>query len=160
MKIFLKIWLPVFMITAFLSSAAFGAEESYPAPEFKLADLIGAAVTLSSYKDKQPVILFFWTTSCPLCRRQIKVINNVYPELSKAGAEVLAINVGDYAYEVEKFLKYYPLSCRVILDKDTAVARSYGIFGVPTYIMVDKKGNIRFADYYFPEKEYKALLRE
>lgn len=130
------------------------------APDFKLTDLDKNIITLSNYRNKQPVILFFWTTWCPFCRKELKILNNMYPELLKEGLEVLAINVGEYTYKVENFAKTYKLTYKVLLDKDTTVTESYGILGVPTYILIDKQGNIRFKVNAFPKEEYKNLISQ
>jgi peroxiredoxin len=129
------------------------------ASDFKLQDLSQNTYALSSYKDKQPVALFFWTTWCPFCRRELKLLNERYLELRAAGLEVLAIDVGEAPYRVESFMKNYALSFKVLLDKDTSVATAYDILGVPTYVLVDKKGHIVFKDNYLPEN-YKTLILE
>ncbi|MCX5703901.1 MAG: TlpA disulfide reductase family protein [Candidatus Omnitrophica bacterium] len=128
------------------------------AQDFILKDLNQNTVILSSYKNKQPVLLFFWTTWCPYCRGELKVLNGIYPELTKEGWEVFAIDVDEPAYRVESFLESYGLIFKVLLDKDAAVMESYGLFGVPTYVLVDKEGYIVFKDHYFPKGEYKKLI--
>lgn len=115
---------------------------------------------ISSYKNKQPVLLFFWTTWCPFCRKELRDLNQLYPELKKDDLEVLAIDVGESPDKVKSFIKGYALSFKVLLDKDTVVAQTYSILGVPTYVLVDKKGSVVFQDHYFPRKEYKGLLTE
>lgn len=126
--------------------------------DFKLQDLNQNTLTLSSYKDKQPVILFFWTTWCPFCRNELRLLKDIYPQLVKEGWELFAINAGEPAYKVDKFVKGYALNFKVLLDKDTTVAGSYGILGVPTYLLIDKKGYIVFNDHYFPKAKYKELI--
>ncbi|MBP7215966.1 MAG: TlpA family protein disulfide reductase [Candidatus Omnitrophica bacterium] len=128
------------------------------APDFSLQDTRQDNVTLSEYKNKNPVLLFFWTTWCPFCQKEIRNLNSQYGSLVKDGFEVIAINVGERADVVESFISSFYLSFRVLLDKDTAVATQYGILGVPTYVLVDKEGKIIFKDNYFPQEEYKALI--
>ncbi len=130
------------------------------APDFKLQDLNQNTFSLSSYKDKQPVILFFWTTWCPFCRNELRLLKDIYPQLVKEGWELFAINVGESAYKVEKFTKDYALNFTVLLDKDTTVVYSYGILGVPTYIILNKDGYIVFKDNYFPKGIYKELISQ
>ena len=127
------------------------------APDFKLEDIKGGPVSLSSYRDKNAVILLFWTTWCPYCRKEIKNLNNMYADLKKDGFEVLAVNVGEPLYKVDNFAKSYQLDYPVLLDKDTSVSLSYGVMGIPFYLIIDKKGMVRFADNYFPRTEYKEL---
>lgn len=162
MKNYSKI--PQFMLFIFLWVACISVKEIAAnglsaskfsiAPDFKLQDLRENTVTLSSYRDKKPVILFFWTTWCPFCRTELKVLNDKYQDLTKDGFEVLAINVGEYAYKVDNFVKRYSPTFGVLLDKDTAVAGAYELLGVPTYVVVDKQGYIRFKGHTFPKHKY------
>jgi peroxiredoxin len=102
--------------------------------------------------------LFFWTTWCPYCRIDLKTINAKYEELSRDGLKVLPINVGEPTNRVKNLLKNYNLVFKVLLDKDAKVAYAYGLSGVPTYVLIDKKGNIVSMGYQFPQKEYKAII--
>lgn len=128
------------------------------APNFQLQDIYQDIYILSSYKDKQPLLLFFWTTWCPFCQRELSVLNNMYSGLVEDGLEVLSINVGERPDTVRDFVKDYYLAYRVLLDKDTSVSNSYGMLGVPTYVLIDKQGYIVFKDNYFPQRKYKELI--
>jgi peroxiredoxin len=130
------------------------------APDFSLQDLNKNTYTLSSYRSKQPVILFFWTTWCHFCRRELKMLKDIYPQLQKDGAELLAISVKEPAYKVDNFLKGYVLNFKVLLDRYATVAAAYDILGVPTFVLIDKKGRIVFRTNYFPKEKYKELIYE
>ncbi len=150
----------IFMVVFFISFLApHGlSKELKTARDFVLQDLYQDTCVLSSYKDKQPVLLFFWTTWCPYCQKELRSLNQSYAGLVEDGLEVLSINVGELPDVVEDFTKSYYLAYRVLLDKDTTVAQSYGVLGVPVYIIVDKNGYIVFQDSYFPYREYKDLI--
>jgi peroxiredoxin len=133
-------------------------EEMLPVLDFQLPDLYKQTVTLSSYINKQPVLLFFWTTWCPFCRKELKVLENMQGRLAKEGLELLLINVGESSERVNNFLKKYSLAFKVLLDQDGEAANSFGLLGVPTYILIDKKGYILFRGYSFSEKILKETL--
>jgi peroxiredoxin len=135
-----------------------GTDSAKLAPDFTLYDLYQNAYTLSNYRDKQPVLLLFWTTWCPFCRKELKVLNGMYSGLAADGLEVLSLNAGEIPSTVESFVQDYNLAYRVLLDKDNRVAVSYGLIGVPTYILVNKQGEVVFKDNYLPVTEYKDLL--
>lgn len=160
MKNCVKISLFILIIFVFLLVNYVLAEDPVLALDFRLQDLQQDAVTLSSYRDKQSVLLLFWATWCPFCREELRALNDKYAGLVKDGLEVLAINVGELTDKVENFLKRYYLAYRVLLDKDTTVARSYEILGIPTYVLINKKGHIVFTGHYFPQKKYKELISE
>lgn len=129
------------------------------APQFELQDIHKGKVSLSSFKDTQPVLLFFWTTWCPFCRKELNIVNEKYQELVADGVEVLAIDVGEPGYKVENYLKKSPVNFKVLLDADTTVSNSYDVLGVPTFVLVDKKGYILFQGNNFPES-YKRLIEK
>jgi len=146
------------MLAVILFPAFLAAQESELAPEFKLKDIYGNTVSLNNYKDKQAVLLLFWTSWCPYCRKELKLVNEKYTELVADGTEVLAINIGEPVDKVTNFVKSYNLTFRVLLDEDTNVAEAYELLGIPTYIIIDKKGYIRYKDYTFPAEKYKELI--
>lgn len=127
------------------------------AANFTLLDLENKQVALSDFKNKS-LILFFWTTWCPFCRSELKILNNMYERIVRDGLELLAINVGEPFYKVDNFTKRYNFNFKVLLDKDTEVADAYGVLGVPTYIFIDKDGYILSQAHSFSEKLYKKLI--
>lgn len=133
-------------------------KETNTAFDFRLQDLNQKTFTLSSYKDKQTVILFFWTTWCPFCRDELRILNERYLELVKDGIELLAIDIGESGYKVDRFVRNYALAFKILLDKEATVAYAYDILGVPTYIFIDKKGNIVFRSHSFPQQKYKEII--
>ncbi|MFA4842217.1 MAG: TlpA disulfide reductase family protein [Candidatus Omnitrophota bacterium] len=159
MKNYLKPISLLCLLVLLLSSCGFAQESKnkLPVPDFQLQDLVGETVSLSDYKGKQPVLLFFWTTWCPFCRKELKVLNEKHASLTRDGLEVLAIDIGEPWEKVDNFVKSFGLNFLVLLDKDTNTAEAYDIVGVPTFVLVDKKGNIVFKDNFFPAR-YKDLL--
>jgi len=155
-KYFFAVMMMVMAFVLAKSNLAIG--EGAIAPNFQLKDLAGNSVTISEYKGKQDVLLFFWTTWCPYCRKGLKVLNEKHAQLSKDGVEILAINVNEPADKVDNFVKIHPLTFKTLLDVDSDVAMTYKLLGFPTYIIVDKEGYIRFTGFSFPEKEYKDLI--
>ena len=154
----------IFTIASFSSVSCMQAadldiKEPNLAPDFKLRDLEQNIFTLSDYKDRHPVLLFFWTTWCPFCRKELKLLKQMYPELVNNGLQVLAINVGEPAYKVANFVTSYQLNYKVLLDKDTNVTYSFDVLGVPTYVLVGEKGKITFISHTFPKDKYKDLIQ-
>lgn len=134
-------------------------EEQLPlAPDFTLRDLQMKPVSLSAYRNKQPVLLLFWTSWCPFCVKELNKLNAKYKSLADQGIEVLTINAGEPAYKVNAFVKGKGFNFKILLDEHAAVAGSYGVLGVPAFILVDKNGRIIFTDYYFSDKKIEELL--
>jgi peroxiredoxin len=144
------------------ASCAYAAENNITAdlkkaPDFQLTDLNDKAISLSDYKDKQAVVLFFWTTWCPYCRTELKTLNAEFANLAKDSIALLAVNVGEPKYKVENFVNSRNLSFTVLLDRDSLGAEAYDLLGVPAYFVIDRSGRIISEGSRFPRGILKEL---
>ncbi len=128
------------------------------APDFQLTDLQYKTVSLSDYKDKKGVILFFWTSWCTFCRGELERMNQEYTELEKDSIGLLTINVGEGRGRVESFVNSQKLNFTVLLDENSHVSDMYEVIGVPTYILINKSGRIIFNSSSFPRAKLKELV--
>jgi peroxiredoxin len=129
------------------------------AANFKLRDINNIEVSLSDFIGKQPVLLFFWTTWCPYCVEALGNLNPRYLQLKQDGCEVLAVNLGESADKVSKYVKKYNPFFKVLVDRDKSVAYAYDVLGVPTYILINKRGEIAAQTHSFPD-DYKGLISQ
>jgi len=127
------------------------------AVDFQLRDLKGKSVSLSDFRGRKPVLLFFWATWCPYCRTQMGKINKMYQDIAQRGIVVLPVNVGEDSARAGRFMSRFPSVPTSLLDTDRSVAQSFGVGGIPTYLLIDKKGNVVFLGNYFPDVEYRQL---
>lgn len=123
-----------------------------------LNDLNAEKTDISSYKGKA-VLLFFWTTWCPYCRDEIKMLDGMAPQMQKDGIEVFAVNVGESDSKVFSFVGKNMLTLRILLDRDGKAADNYDVIGVPTFIILDKTGKAVSRANTFP-RDYKNLLKD
>ena len=155
-----KLLLCVLVLAAIFSPVSFVQAKNngtLTALDFRLSGLDQKIHSLSDYKGKNNVLLFFWTTWCPFCRKEIKKLNDRSEELAKDGIMVLGINVGEPRAKVEKYIEKNGIKLPILLDEDTVVSDTYGIMGVPTFFLVDKSGVVIFSDNYFPD-DYKNIM--
>lgn len=126
------------------------------APDFTLNDIEGNAFEFSKISGKQAALLFFWTTWCPHCRSAISRISQEQEALAKDGVALLAINIEESKERVGKFIEDLKANGRkvdfpILIDEQAQAAKSYSVIGIPTFILVDKQGNIVFKNHYFPD---------
>jgi peroxiredoxin len=114
-----------------------------PAPDFELALLGGGQMTLSQHKGKEIVVLDFWASWCPPCRRSMPIIESVAAAFKDKGVVLYAINQGEDAATIRKFLTAQKLNVTVALDKDRAVGAQYGASAIPLTVIVGKDGIIQ-----------------
>jgi len=138
----------IFLVLGFSNKATAG--------DLILNDLSGKKVNLSSSSGK-PTILFFWTTWCPYCRKEIKTLNQMYPQMKKEGITVFAVNIGEPDDKVQRFFMSNALTFGVLLDQAGTAADKYNVIGVPTYVFMDKSGRVISQAHALP-LDYKKLL--
>lgn len=110
------------------------------APGFTLPGINGGQISLSDYKGK-PVVLDFWASWCPNCRRDMPVMNSLY-EKYDGQVEVIAINMQEPENVAKKFFNGEGFSFRGALDATGNVTRDYGVGYTNTHVLIDKDGNI------------------
>jgi len=111
------------------------------APGFSARLLDGSAVSLHDFRG-QPLLLQFWATWCPVCSMEqgsIDAIARDYAVLSVALDEAAADEIRDWM--AEKGVSY-----AVIRDPSGQISGQFGVQGVPTSMILDADGNIRFVE--------------
>jgi cytochrome c biogenesis protein CcmG/thiol:disulfide interchange protein DsbE len=91
----------------------------------------------------KPVVIRFWADWCKYCEGEMKDIEKVYQRLKPRGLEVIAINAGQDKKTVVEFMKKLGVSYPALLDENSAIAKRYGVVGLPTTYFVDAKGIVR-----------------
>lgn len=112
-----------------------------PAPQFNLRSLDGQTFSNSSLSGNI-VLLEFWATWCPYCRKDQAAVDAIRSEYSGRGVVVVAVDVGEDESIVRQYLQKNPRSCSVALDESNAVASRFGMSGVPHYVVIDRNGNV------------------
>jgi len=112
------------------------------APVFNLMDISGTKHSLSDYKGKT-VLLFFTTTWCPHCKKDIPNLKKIHAAYRDSGLEIIAIYIQESQKKVHSFATKYDLPYTILLDTEGLAARAYGIRGVPTKVLIDKNGTIQ-----------------
>ena len=141
------------------SSPAIENKAILKTPDFTLDDLNGKKVSLSNFAGK-PVILFIWTTWCPFCRGEILELQNKYKDMKAGGIELLAIDIGESREKVKKFLDKKNIEFPVLLDIDFKVANMYAVIGVPTIILINSQGEIKFQGNSLPDNYVQILSQK
>jgi peroxiredoxin len=110
------------------------------APAFTLNDISGKSVSLADFKGKV-VILDFWATWCPPCRREIPDFISIQKEYGGRGVQVVGIAL-DELPKVQAFVRDNGMQYPVLIGDDNVVARYGGIEGIPTTFIIDRSGKI------------------
>ena len=140
-------------------------DDGQVAPDFKLEDLNGNAVTLSSFRGKV-VLLAFWASWCPRCMEELAFLQGLYTRREK-DLVVLAINQETqnlspvHVAKLKEEIGGLGIQFPVLLDKNLEVWKSYCINALPTSVILDREAKVRFAEpnyYWASQKKIKAIL--
>lgn len=110
------------------------------APDITLTGLDGHKVKLSSLKGKV-VMIDFWATWCPPCRKGLPITNKMHSKFASKGLKVFAVSNEDKK-TVADFVKANKYTFPTFLDLNNAAGHTYGIQAIPTLVIVDAKGNL------------------
>jgi len=111
-----------------------------PGLSFKATTLDGDELTSDSLQGKT-VLVQFWTTWCPHCRKDQSPVDGITRDFEDKGLVVIAVDVDEPRNTVTKYLKQSPRSCRIVLAKDTDLAALFPPSSFPTYVLIDRDGN-------------------
>ena len=137
-----RLYLTLATVVLLTSTLTFAAdEEGQPAPRFHAKTTTGESFTNDSVKGKV-VLLQFWTTWCPYCKKEQSLVESIDREFAGKGVIVLAIDVAESKKKVRQYLQDSPRSCRVVLTEDTNLAAMYQANSYPIYVVIDREGNI------------------
>lgn len=125
------------------SSSSWAVRVGSPAPDFTLTDLGGHKVTLSALRGKV-VLLNFWSSGCGPCVAEIPSLNELQKELSGQGLLVLGVSIDQTEAPVRDLVARLKVQYTNLMDSSRDVYfDSYGLFGQPISIIVDRGGVIR-----------------
>jgi len=92
----------------------------------------------------QVVVIDFWATWCGPCHIQARILEPLYREYKGRGVQFLAANIGEDSATVKEFLREKPIPYPVLLDPEDTISGKLGIQGLPTLMVVDKKGKVSY----------------
>ena len=150
------------------AQTATGVRAGSMAPDFSLPDISGQTFTLSTYRSKSNVLLFFNEgLSCSPCLKQMSDLDQVNRQFADLNIVVVSITGDPPNLLVEWAGSSGPRYGKVLSDQSLAVSKLYDMLGpdvsmMPgtapghTFILVDKSGVIKWRQDYGPVNMYVA----
>jgi peroxiredoxin len=109
-------------------------------PEFALTDLSGKSWTFSELRGKV-VLVNFWATWCPPCRKEMPDLETLYGRFGSKGLVVLGIS-DEEAAKVDPFIRERKVSFPVLLDPGRKVNEMFAVEGIPKSFVYDREGKL------------------
>jgi cytochrome c biogenesis protein CcmG/thiol:disulfide interchange protein DsbE len=134
------------------------------ADDFRLQDLKGNAISLSSLRGKV-VFLNVWATWCAPCREEMPSIESLYKEFgTDKDFVVLAVSQDtDWLKAVAPYVEKNGCDFTVLLDPRNEVGEAYRVSGVPETFIIGRDGRIvahHVGPYDWSTSEMREALQE
>ncbi len=88
------------------------------------------------------IFLNFWATWCVPCKHEMPDMEELHYLMKGEKFRMLAVAFSESDEKVGKFLKDYPYSFDIIPDKENTIGEKFFITGLPTTLIIDKKGKL------------------
>jgi peroxiredoxin len=126
-------------------------EAGESAPEFTLPNHRGEPVSLSDFRGRKVMLVFYPADFSPVCSDQLSIYQEVLDEIDDAGVQLLGISV-DSSWTHNAFRKQLGLDIPLLADfhPKGEVSRSYGAY-IDDYgtsnrslVLIDEEGVVRW----------------
>ena len=114
------------------------------AGDFVSQDLQGKTQRFATYRGKV-VLLNFWATWCPPCRKEMPAMEQLYQTYKDKGFMIVAVSQDQAPpATVRSFAEELKLSFTVWHDRDSLVGKQYSVPGVPASYLIGRDGRIAY----------------
>lgn len=143
-----------------------GIKEGDPAPMFSGQTIDNQKIDFAQLKGKKVVVLDFWSIYCASCIEEMPRLIELHNEFKDKGLMVIGVNLDSFGtHRVVKFMDGMEnkIIFPVIIDKTRQVATSFNAMVLPTTLVIDAAGKIRFYHVgYKPgdEKKLRAVVAQ
>lgn len=137
--------------------------EGTSAPDFELRDVNGKIVTLSEFKNKV-VVLVFWAILCPPCRAEIPNLIELTDKWKDKDVVIIGLALEKDEKKLKKFVEEQKINY-IVLQANKDVQKAYGnIQAIPTMFILDKdhkiiKKHVGFTEKKIIEQEVESLIQ-
>ena len=107
---------------------------------FTLTDLEGHTWTLKDLRGKV-VLVNFWATWCPPCRKEIPDLEALYKRFKGKGLVIMGIS-DETAAKVQPFVRKEKITYPMLLDPGRKVNNLYSVEGIPMSFVYDRSGKL------------------
>ncbi|MGE5320288.1 MAG: TlpA family protein disulfide reductase [Hyphomicrobiaceae bacterium] len=118
------------------------SDEDRAVPPWQVALTDGRLLTRDALKGKV-VLVNFWATWCPYCRKEMPVIDEFTRDYRSRGFEAIAISVDDPSNKIAAWMKDKGYAFNAAPTNATVAATFGDITSVPTSFILDADGHIR-----------------
>jgi len=136
-----------------------------PFPEIKMKTLDDKEFSNKNFKDKVTIV-DFWATWCGPCVAAAPKLQTMHEDLGKRGLQIVGANaferdgnggVDNSSANAKKYVEEHKYTYTFTYG-NSELAQKLNITGIPTFMVIDKKGVVRDVFVGFKEKELRAAV--
>lgn len=138
-----------------------GIERGQIPPDFTIITIDGKEYRLSQFKEEnKPVLLYFWATWCPFCRRDFSIVRNVYPKYAdKVTFLAIDLDTKETAEYIQQYKDVMGLNGIDFAIGNGRILTDYQITHTTTKYAIDKNGLILYkGSGVFNEQQWEILF--
>ena len=126
------------------SGAIPAPQQGFLAPDFKLPDRGGGAISLIELRGR-PVVLNFWASWCPPCQAEMPALEHVYEDYQEQDLVIVGINASnqDRMVDAMDFSEQNNLTFPILFDTGGRASHDYQVRSLPTTFFIDPDGIIQ-----------------
>ena len=113
------------------------------AADFQLPSISGEQVSLKEFRG-QVVLLNFWATWSAPSRQALPGLHQLHKKYYKYGFRVVTVNIDRDLEPVIDFIKKQDMRLLTLWDRDQEVMQAYNFQDVPSSVIIDREGKIRY----------------
>jgi len=147
------------LLIAALGAAAMAQAET--APDFSLTTQSGETLSLEAQRGKV-VMINFWASWCAPCRDEMPLLDEIHDDYKDSDFTLFGINVEQNPEAAHQFLEKVGVSFPILFDSQSQVSRDYHVNAMPTTVMVDRAGQVRYVNRGFrpgDEEKYREQVQ-
>lgn len=159
MIFFKKLAISCIALSAMLCTIGASAETG---PDFTLKSNKGKNIRLAELRGNV-VMLNFWASWCAPCRKEMPLLDGLSDRYGAAGFTLLGVNVEKDGTAGDKIIKDLGVKFPILYDSESKVSQAYNVDAMPTTVMIDKNGEIRYVNRGYragDEDKYRKQIRE
>lgn len=165
-SLFTRIFIGLLISFSVITGPLHAAEMNKPAPDFTLKGIDGKNLKLSELAGNV-IFLNFWASWCAPCREEMPLLDALHKKYQALGFMVLGVNVEEQTDLARSYISRRPVDFPILLDPTNQVSKSYKVVAMPTSVLIDRNGNMRYLHHGYKagdEQKYtkmvKKLIRE
>ena len=119
------------------------------APDFKMKTPEGKTIQLKKYAKGKTVVLDFWASWCPDCRKDAPEVVRMYEKYKQYGIEFIGISMDTDAEAwkeaIQKYGIRYPQVSELKKFRETDIAKAYGVKWIPSMVVIGPDEQVKLS---------------